>query len=300
MYNKLFSKILQSSVWLESNPTRLVWITCLAAMDEDGMVQVASVRNLAHLARVTDEEAAGAIARLEGPDPDSSNPAHDGRRLERVPGGWIVLNAENYRAIVTRIESLALNRERVRRHRQHQQKAPDTCNASVRGCNGDVTPAHYSNENVMQSESDQIRSEVRTTKVPAAPPKAEAFVALWNELTTKPIPRCLEVTEGRRRAIGKRLIERPLEQWAEVFKAIEASPFCRGENDRGWRATLDWVLRPETATKVLEGKYARADESQEDSPHIPMGCCHEPPCATISDCNWKRVEESKPLEAERG
>jgi hypothetical protein len=38
-------------------------------------------------------------------------------------------------------------------------------------------------------------------------------------------------------------------------KRIASSAFCTGTNDRGWRATPDWLLRPDTAAKVLEGKY---------------------------------------------
>jgi hypothetical protein len=41
---------------------------------------------------------------------------------------------------------------------------------------------------------------------------------------------------------------------------MDASPFCRGETgDRGWRASFDFLLKPDTATKVLEGKYDDAD-----------------------------------------
>jgi hypothetical protein len=36
MYNRLFTKILDSSIWLEADTTRIVWITMLASMDEDG------------------------------------------------------------------------------------------------------------------------------------------------------------------------------------------------------------------------------------------------------------------------
>ena len=43
MYNKLFTKILDSSIWLESDGTRIVWMTLLAAMDQDGFAQFASV-----------------------------------------------------------------------------------------------------------------------------------------------------------------------------------------------------------------------------------------------------------------
>jgi hypothetical protein len=82
------------------------------------------------------------------------------------------------------------------------------------------------------------------------------FVGAWHELTTPPIPRCRELTAKRRRQIRTRLTERPLTEWREVFTRIQASPFCQGTNDRGWKATLDWVIgSPDVAVKVLEGKY---------------------------------------------
>jgi hypothetical protein len=117
VYNKLFSKILFSSIWTEDYATRIVWVMFLAAMDEDGVVQVATPKNVAALAQVTLEEAERALAILEGADPASSNPEHDGRRLERFPGGWRVLNARAYRDIATRDQMRERTAERVRRHR---------------------------------------------------------------------------------------------------------------------------------------------------------------------------------------
>lgn len=130
MYNKIFTKILDSSIWLESNATRIVWMTFLAAMDEEGMCQFASVANVAHRARVELEEAKEAIQCLEEPDENSSDPDNDGRRIERVPGGWIVLNAAKYREIVTRVSAKEKNRERVARHRERKRDVMK-CNDSV-------------------------------------------------------------------------------------------------------------------------------------------------------------------------
>lgn len=110
MYNKLFTKILDSSIWLESDPHRLVWITLIAAMDEDGNAMFASAGNLAARARVTREQAESAVDSFENPDPDSGDHDNEGRRIERIPGGWHVLNAHKYRAIVTK----AIARERTR------------------------------------------------------------------------------------------------------------------------------------------------------------------------------------------
>jgi hypothetical protein len=85
---------------------------------------------------------------------------------------------------------------------------------------------------------------------------ADDFGVLWNEETSAPIPKCLQLTAKRRRHINARLAERPLTEWCEVFRRIHGSAFCRGYNDRGWIATFDWVIgSADVAVKVLEGKY---------------------------------------------
>lgn len=121
MYNKLFQKILDSSIWMESDTTRLVWLTFLAAMDETGYAHFSSVANLAHRARVELEACQKALAVLEGPDAESADTDYEGRRIERVPGGWLVLNAPKYREIVSRENARERTRERVARHRQKKR-----------------------------------------------------------------------------------------------------------------------------------------------------------------------------------
>lgn len=130
MYNKLFTKILDSSIWLESASTRLVWLTMIAAMDETGFAQFASIQNLAHRARVPIKEVDKAIECLQGPDPNSSDPENEGRRIERVPGGWMILNAEKYRDMVTRAVILEKTRIRVAKHRA-VKKGTTPSNADV-------------------------------------------------------------------------------------------------------------------------------------------------------------------------
>lgn len=36
---------------------------------------------------------------------------------------------------------------------------------------------------------------------------------------------------------------------------IQKSSFCQGKNDRGWVASFDWFIRPDTVVKIMEGKY---------------------------------------------
>lgn len=118
MYNKLFTKILDSSIWLEPAHVRLVWVTFIAQMDQDGVVALSCVGNVAARARVSEQEAAEAISILEAPDSRNQGQPHEGRRIERVPDvGWIVLNAKKYSDIVLAAAARARNRDRVQRYR---------------------------------------------------------------------------------------------------------------------------------------------------------------------------------------
>lgn len=97
-FSLLWAKILDSSIWMESKETRLVWITMLAMKDADGVVRAAH-KALAHRARVTEAECEAALKVLRSPDPQSSTPDNDGRRIADLEGGggWQILNHELYR-----------------------------------------------------------------------------------------------------------------------------------------------------------------------------------------------------------
>src|SRR5690606_15607023 len=76
----------------------------------------------------------------------------------------------------------------------------------------------------------------------------------WNELAKRvglPVARTLD--GGRPRQIGARLKDGGLEAWAQALLAVEQSKHCRGENDRGWRADLDFICQPKSWRRLLEG-----------------------------------------------
>lgn len=96
-YVKLFQSILDSTVWQEDLPTKVVWITLLAMKDRHGYVG-ASVPGLAKRAGVSMAECEKALEKFRKPDPYSRTKAFDGRRIEDSQGGWTVLNHEFYRS----------------------------------------------------------------------------------------------------------------------------------------------------------------------------------------------------------
>lgn len=90
---------------------------------------------------------------------------------------------------------------------------------------------------------------------PKTPLGPLALQDLWNTNADKGLPRWKGMSEQRRRAAAARLKAMPLPGWVEVIQRINSSPFLKGQNDRGWRASPDWLLQPDTAARVLEGKY---------------------------------------------
>lgn len=161
MYTKLFGKILDSSIWLESDTTRIVWITLLAAMDEDGVARFSCAENLAHRARVTLCNVTDAIAILEAPDPKSSSPECNGRRIEKIPGGWLILNGPTYRQLATRQAVKDQTRERVRKYRERKSNAT---NVTDRYRNASSV---YVSVSSSEKESAERKREVKPSKARA-------------------------------------------------------------------------------------------------------------------------------------
>lgn len=106
-----------------------------------------------------------------------------------------------------------------------------------------------------------------TTEIPPlpdgrVPPGGHAsqyqrFAQLWNQHCGK-LPQVRELTKKRieklrARCRGKRAFEQDF--IAAVQKAAH-TPFLLGNNDRGWKASFDWLIENDTNhVRVLEGKY---------------------------------------------
>lgn len=206
MYNKLFTKILDSSIWLESTSTRLVWLTMIAAMDENGFTQFASVANLSHRARVSPEEAQAAVDCLEAPDPNSSDPDNEGRRIEKVPGGWMVLNAGKYRDLVKRSLIQEQTRQRVAAFRSKK-----ACNAGVTLGNANLESVTHMKRSVTPSEADTATTtDPEATAVPPNNPSPSLAAPKDTKKSTPKSPKTPEMLR-----LGAIFNQRESTRWSE-------------------------------------------------------------------------------------
>jgi hypothetical protein len=94
-FTKLYKSILDSSVWDEDVYTRILWVTMLAAVDMEGKV-IASRDRLRAKANIPHRQFDKALETLAAPDPESRTPDNEGRRIEKIQGGWLILNHELY------------------------------------------------------------------------------------------------------------------------------------------------------------------------------------------------------------
>jgi hypothetical protein len=106
---------------------------------------------------------------------------------------------------------------------------------------------------VSNTDSDSERDS------PSPALTAQRILALWNEVCPPALLGALGLSDDRRKRIRTRLTEDPARDeawWRDYFGRIRSSPHCRGENDRGWRATFDFAIKSEEVVlRVLEGKY---------------------------------------------
>lgn len=121
-YTKLHEEILYSSLWQHDNATRILWITLLAKADRYGEV-MASVPGLAHLAVIGLEECESSLEKLLSPDPYSRTQDREGRRIEKIDGGWVILNYLKHRDNLSKNDQRAKAAERQRRLRERRREA---------------------------------------------------------------------------------------------------------------------------------------------------------------------------------
>ena len=205
-FTKLFSEIVTSSIWSEDDKTRIVWVTLLALVDNPKGYVPASIPGLANAARVSIEDCQKAVTRLESPDPYSRTKEHEGRRIEPVDGGWLILNYEKHRMRGFDDPRRVADRDRQRRHREkmsrdvrmsHVTTASASASASVSGKEGQGGKP-YANE----ITRDMCRAAAECLGIPDS--EIEAFY-----LHYAPV----DFIDGAGRTINPKKLKHALQKW---------------------------------------------------------------------------------------
>lgn len=95
---------------------------------------------------------------------------------------------------------------------------------------------------------------------------AKQFMDFFNaEMEGRSIPKIVRVNNSRLRALRARAGEYGKEAVMQMVRNAADSDFLNGRNDRSFVASIDWLLKPNNFSKVLEGNYANADKFISDA-----------------------------------
>lgn len=120
--------------------------------------------------------------------------------------------------------------------------------------------------NIKKGRREEKKEEDKVVPFPGSlPPKIEtplsaeqeAFEAYNVVAEDLGLSKARTLTAGRKKKLGARLEESGgLEAWREALGNLRTSEFCLGDNDRGWKANIDFLLQPDSFTRLLEGAYS--------------------------------------------
>jgi hypothetical protein len=267
----------EGSIRNESPFVRSIWIDLLALAGRTGHTGVISLpgfsggytdAQLANIFRVSFSEWISCKERLSN-HPDGK----DGNRILVKPGNVIeIINWEQYQS--------EYSRQKYYRHSSNSKLQKHYSNSKLQ-TDGDGD--EDGEKKIKRRREDKIRenkSSARFAGVSAladdpAPinpqsdtpedqdpmarkssnPKIRELTDLWNTTCTA-LPRVGVLSVKRANKIRLRLREHPIEYWGEVFTRMNRTPFLIGEGERGWKASLDWVINnSDNADKVMGGNY---------------------------------------------
>lgn len=123
-WTPLWSCIVESSLWDQNDAVVKIFLTMLAKRDADDIYR-GTAYALGRHSRKSESEVLDALKILSSPDTQRIEPQPEqGRRIKAVDQGWLIINAEKYRAMVQIEMKRARNRkaQAAWRERQKQQR----------------------------------------------------------------------------------------------------------------------------------------------------------------------------------
>lgn len=122
-YVPLFSEIVDSSLWLEEDMICKVFLTMLAKSDRDHIVRGTALA-IARWSNKTEAEVLRALEVLASPDKQRLEPQpFEGRRIERVEEGWLLLNGAKYQARMQDYNRRVYNANAQRESRERRKRS---------------------------------------------------------------------------------------------------------------------------------------------------------------------------------
>ena len=141
----------------------------------------------------------------------------------------------------------------------------------------ETTRDRQSTDRINKNEKNE-RMEEGNTEANASMPDAERptdheqinykdLIHFFNTETMGVFGRIIyPISEKRKASIRARIREHGVEAFKEMIQRAAKSNFLKGDNDRGWTATFDWLIKPSNFQKTLEGNYDNKNQHNNGRP----------------------------------
>lgn len=151
-----------------------------------------------------------------------------------------------------------------------------------------LTLTHTLPLTLTHKEEEKMSPTAQSTGVDAI--TKSQLVKIWNR-ERGPLPGVKMLSAQRERKAKAAWSRHPSEDfWTQIIARIRASPFCTGSNERGWVADFDFLVKPDTAARVLEGKY---------DPRVHNGVAALSPEAIRADKEYEEIQREYQKEMAR-
>jgi hypothetical protein len=293
-YVKILSSILRSSIWKEPDDVRLVWITMLAMADRDGFV-ASTADGIAHETRTVSEgRVEECLSKFQSPDLKSRTEDFEGRRVQKVDRGWLILNYKKFRDMHGEESKKAAKRRWWDENKSKPKQQQNTTDESLADSSG--ISSHGS---VVGVVSEISKSDARP-KTELVEPKQLAPVKKPST-TGKPRDRFLEsfqtqcpdrmeFTEAHRGLANRGSIDINLE-WRVYSTDAQSKSLCK----------VDWNKAFESHLATCISKIERAAQFRANGPQsakTPPVARPQTQQATLGQPNPKTIPSSN-LEPKR-
>lgn len=149
-----------------------------------------------------------------------------------------------------------------------------------RSVNDEATIPHPHPHPHPQKEEEEERAGAQASDLPLPElfetqeveiDQAEVIRCAWNIMAAQcGLGKWNRFTDSRKAKVRARLEDYTMAECVEAISRIPDIPFLTGENQRKWKADFDFFARPDSITKILEGKYTNGNAQSASHPYIDL------------------------------
>lgn len=143
-------------------------------------------------------------------------------------------------------------RKRVAKYRENQKQLP--CNVTDNVTDNVTVTSGNAIEEEREEDIEEDIDINNISKDILSSNKLLPVIEAWNKLSLSKLV-AIKPNTNRYKMLKARINEFGIEKVIEAIESINNSDFLKGQNDRSWVITFDWLIKPNNFTKVLEGNY---------------------------------------------